>query len=83
MMTTVKSIKIIGVLGCLFVVLYIEPSISVAAQDDPKAVVVERGTVKSFEWIARQYIDTSWDEATSWVDSLDIDGGGWRLPTIK
>jgi len=84
MMATAKgSKKIIGILGCLFVVLSIGLSISVAAQDDPKAVVVEKGTVISFEWIAREYKDTSWDEAKSWVDGLDVDGGGWRMPTIK
>ncbi len=42
-----------------------------------------KGTVTSFEWIARPDTDTTWDEAKSWVDGLDIDGGGWRMPTIK
>jgi hypothetical protein len=26
--------------------------------------------------------DTNWAEAKSWVNSLDFDGGGWRMPTM-
>lgn len=26
--------------------------------------------------------DTTWDEAKSWVQSLNLDGGGWRMPTM-
>lgn len=36
-----------------------------------------------FEWIAGPDKDTNWDEAKSWVKSLTVDGGGWRMPTIK
>ena len=24
----------------------------------------------------------TWNEARSWVENLNIDGGGWRMPTI-
>ena len=82
-MATGKSSGIICIYGCLFVVLSIGLTISVAAQDNPKAVDVVKGTVKSFEWIARQNKDTTWDEAEFWVDGLEVDGGGWRMPTIK
>jgi len=82
-MSAAKSSKTIGILGSLFVVLSIGLSISVDAQDDPKAVGKVKGTVTSFEWIARPDKDTTWDEAKSWVDGLDVDGGGWRMPTIK
>jgi hypothetical protein len=34
------------------------------------------------EWIAGPDIDTTLDEAKSWVNNLSIGGGGWRLPTI-
>jgi hypothetical protein len=34
------------------------------------------------EWITGPDIDTTLDEAKSWVKNLSIDGGGWRLPTI-
>jgi hypothetical protein len=34
------------------------------------------------EWVAGPDIDTTLDEAKSWVKNLSIDGGGWRLPTI-
>jgi hypothetical protein len=29
------------------------------------------------------YSDTTWDEAKSWVETLSIDGGGWRMPSRK
>jgi hypothetical protein len=35
------------------------------------------------EWVVGPDIDTTLDEAKSWVRNLSIDGGGWRLPTIK
>jgi hypothetical protein len=34
------------------------------------------------EWIVGPDIDTTLDEAESWVKNLSIDGSGWRLPTI-
>ena len=34
-----------------------------------------------FEWIIGPEEDTTWDEAKSWVESLSVDGGGWRMPT--
>ena len=80
-MTTVKSSTSIGVLVCF--VFSIEPVNSVTAQDDQKAVVVVKGSVTSFEWIGRPDKNTSWDEAKSWVDDLDVGGGGWRMPTIE
>lgn len=33
------------------------------------------------EWFVGPRGDTSWDEAKSWVESLTVDGGGWRMPT--
>jgi len=24
-----------------------------------------------------------WDEAKAWVESLNVGGGGWRMPTMK
>jgi hypothetical protein len=36
-----------------------------------------------FEWVAGPDRDTTWDEARSWVQSLTVDGGGWRMPTME
>jgi hypothetical protein len=48
--------------------------------------VSEAGIVKDsltgLEWISGPDKDTSWEEARLWVIHLDVDGGGWRLPTI-
>jgi len=43
-------------------------------------VVRDRKT--GLEWIAGPDRDMNWNEAKSWVESLNIDGGGWRMPTI-
>lgn len=37
----------------------------------------------SLEWIPGPDRDTTWEQARSWVQNLSIDGGGWRMPTIK
>ena len=41
-----------------------------------------RDNKTGFEWVSGPDKDTSWDEAKSWVESLTVDGGGWRMPTI-
>ena len=47
--------------------------------------VLENGIVKDIstglEWIAGPEKDTTWNEAKSWVESLKLAGGGWRMPT--
>jgi len=32
------------------------------------------------DWFAGPDRDTSWKQASAWVEKLDVDGGGWRLP---
>jgi uncharacterized caspase-like protein len=34
------------------------------------------------EWFAGPDRDMTWNEAKSWVETLNIDTGGWRMPTI-
>jgi len=34
------------------------------------------------QWKAGPDRDTNWNEARSWVKSLNLDGGGWRMPTM-
>ncbi len=36
-----------------------------------------------FEWYIGPDEDTTWDEANAWVESLTVDGGGWRMPTVS
>jgi hypothetical protein len=33
------------------------------------------------QWYIGPDKDTNWDQANSWVNSLSIAGGGWRMPT--
>ena len=35
----------------------------------------------NLEWIVGPDKDTTWDEAKAWVESLSVEGGGWRMPT--
>ena len=35
------------------------------------------------EWKVGPDRATTWEEAGSWVQSLDLDGGGWRMPTME
>jgi len=44
---------------------------------------VVRDKKTNLEWITGPDKDTNWDEVKSWVESLTVDGGGWRMPTIK
>ena len=49
-------------------------------------VVYANGIVKDtktgLEWKVGPDKNTTWNEARSWVQSLDLDGGGWRMPTL-
>ena len=41
-----------------------------------------KDTQTDLEWFNGPDKDMSWEEAQSWAGSLDVDGGGWRLPTV-
>ena len=43
---------------------------------------IVKDTHTGLEWIAGPDRDTNWNEARSWVQSLNLDGGGWRMPTM-
>ena len=42
---------------------------------------IVRDTKTGLEWIAGHDRDTPWYKAEFWVETLSIDGGGWRMPT--
>ncbi len=44
---------------------------------------VVRDKKTGLEWIAGPDRNTTWNEAIFWVESLTIDGGSWRMPSIK
>ena len=46
---------------------------------DDHGVVTDTKT--SLEWFVGPDRDTTWDEAQSWVESLSVDGGSWRMPS--
>jgi len=41
---------------------------------------IVRDTGTGLEWVVGPDRDTDWNEARSWVKSLNLDGGGWRMP---
>jgi len=54
---------------------------------DSKYIAYANGIVKDtktgFEWKVGPDKDMTWDEARSWVQSLNLDGGGWRMATMN
>ena len=43
---------------------------------------IVQDTNTGLEWKVGPDKDTNWKEARSWVQSLNLDGGGWRMPTM-
>ncbi|MFA5183624.1 MAG: DUF1566 domain-containing protein [Syntrophales bacterium] len=43
-------------------------------------VITDR--VTGLEWYAGPNPDNTWREAKAWTESLTVDGGGWRMPTV-
>jgi hypothetical protein len=43
---------------------------------------IVKDTKTGLEWKAGPDRAMSWNEAMSWVQSLNLDGGGWRMPNI-
>jgi hypothetical protein len=44
---------------------------------------VVKDTETGLEWKVGPDKETTLDEAQTWVESLNLDGGGWRMPTIN
>jgi len=42
---------------------------------------IVKNTNTGLEWKAGPNKNTSWEKARAWVRSLNLDGGGWRMPT--
>ena len=43
---------------------------------------IVKDTKTGLEWKAGPDKDMNWNEAKSWVQSLNLDGGGWRMPSM-
>lgn len=73
------------VLGVLFVC--IPCMVLVVEAKDERYISKENGVVTDIwyglEWVAGPNEPTTFYEAVAWVEGLTVDGGGWRLPTIK
>ena len=68
---------------------YAHPSASPPAQPDldrrfiAGSDGVVRDTKTHLEWMAGPDRDMTWNEAVSWIQSLNRDGGRWRMPTLR
>lgn len=40
-------------------------------------------SVTGLEWFVGPDEDMNWYEAVEWIENLELDGGGWRLPTAQ
>jgi len=67
---------------------YSQPSSSTSKviERDGVYVAYANGIVKDtntgLEWKVGPYKVTNWNQARFWVQSLNLDGGGWRMPTM-
>ena len=54
-------------------------------EDRERFMVYANGVVADLdhglEWFAGPDVDTSYYQAVKWVKRLQVDGGGWRMPT--
>ncbi|MCG7853283.1 MAG: DUF1566 domain-containing protein [Methanosarcinaceae archaeon] len=39
-------------------------------------------TKTGLQWVAGPDRNITWNEAKSWAQSLNIEGGSWRIPTL-
>jgi hypothetical protein len=46
---------------------------------DRNGIIIDTKT--GLQWFVGPDKDTNWHEAKAWVDSLTVDGGGWRMPS--
>jgi len=73
----------------LFAVLFLCLSFTLAAQKEVArdgvyvayANGIVRDTKTGLEWKVGPDRNMTWEQASSWVKNLDLDGGGWRMPT--
>lgn len=45
--------------------------------------VIARDTTTGLEWTVAEQPAMNWKAAKAWAESLDLRGGGWRLPTVE
>jgi hypothetical protein len=44
---------------------------------------IVQDTKTGLEWVAGPDRGMTWDEAKTWVESLNVGGGRWRMPTVE
>ena len=44
---------------------------------------IVKDTKTGLEWLAGPDGGMAWNEAKTWVESLNVGGGGWRVPTLE
>jgi hypothetical protein len=44
---------------------------------------IVKDTKTGLEWVVGPDGGMAWNEAKAWVESLNVGGGGWRVPTLE
>ena len=76
----------IGSIILAIVLLFLFAPALQAEQDDrflPLTNGIVKDTRTGLEWIAGPDEDTNWEQAILWVKNLNVDSGGWRMPSIE
>ena len=51
------------------------------SEQERRGIITDSRT--GLEWYEGPDEDTNWGAAKRWVENLTVDGGGWRMPTLK
>lgn len=79
-----KNILITFICATVFLLLF--ASDASAGQEQRFILLTGNGIVRDtktgLEWKVGPDKDMNWHEARTWVQNLNLDGGGWRMPTL-
>jgi hypothetical protein len=87
-MKTLRAVYPVLGLNIILILLAATPCASVEVVSTDRHLVKYDNDVvydaqTGLEWYAGPDQGITWEEAHHWVSELDIEGGGWRMPSLK